>query len=61
MEEIRLKNRPSYYWEDIILLNKIDLDKNRMKKINFLKCAVFELNYLTESAEKPIEANSLKI
>ena len=27
MEEIRLKNRPSHNWEDIIELNEIDLEK----------------------------------
>lgn len=52
-EEIRLKNRPSYYWEDI-LLNKIDLNKIRPKKVTFPNCAVFKLNYLTETGEKSL-------
>ena len=52
-EEIRLKNRPSYYWEDI-LLNKIDLNKIRLKKVTFPNCAVFKLNYLTETGEKSL-------
>ena len=42
MEEGRLKNRVNYFWEDIILLNKIDLDKARPKKVTFSNCAVFK-------------------
>ena len=37
MDEIILKNKPSYYWIDIIKLNKIDLKKNKTTKGNIFK------------------------
>lgn len=43
-------NRPSYYWEDI-LLNKFVLGRIRLKDVAFPNCTVFELNYLTETGE----------
>ena len=35
MKEIRPKNRPSYYNEDIVELNKIGLDKITIRKVDF--------------------------
>ena len=34
MEELRLKNRPSYYYEDIVRLDKISLDKITVRKVD---------------------------
>lgn len=35
IEETRLTNRPSYYYEDIVRLNKIDSDRITVRKIDF--------------------------
>ena len=40
-----MKNRPSYYYEDIVTLNKIDLDRITVKKINFSKYSVLKTRY----------------
>ena len=53
MEEIRLKNRPSYYWEDIIKFNNIDLNKIKLWKGKFLKHTIF-VSYGTEIGQKPL-------
>lgn len=54
MNEIRPKNRPSYYNEDIVELNKIGLDKITIRKVDFSKCSIFETRFLTEKGEKTL-------
>ena len=50
-----MKNRPSYYYEDIVTLNKIDLDRITVKKINFSKYSVSKIRYnMSETREKPL-------
>ena len=52
MEEIRLKNRPSYCYEDIVRLNKIDIGRITVRKIDFSNCSIFLTRYMTETGEK---------
>ena len=54
MEELRLKNRPSYYYEDIVRLDKISLDKITVRKVDSWKCSILEIRYATEAVEKPL-------
>lgn len=35
MAELRLKNRPSYYYEDTVRLNEIDLERITVRKEDF--------------------------
>ena len=45
---MRLKNRPSYYHKNIVKLNKIELDRMTVWKIDFSKGSVSEIRYMTE-------------
>ena len=54
MKEIKLKNRPSYYYEHIVRLSKIGWDRVIVGKVDFSKCSVFETRCMTEAGEKPL-------
>ena len=49
LEELNMKK--VQYWEEITKLNKIDLDKIRVRKIDSATCSVFKLYYETDMEE----------
>ena len=49
-----MKKKPNYYYEDIVRLNKIDLDRITITKKDFPKCSIFKVKYMIETGEKPL-------
>lgn len=54
MAELRLKNRPSYYYEDTVRLNEIDLERITVRKEDFWKCSILKTSYAAEAVGEPL-------
>ena len=53
-EEIKLGNRPSYNYEDIVRVNLINIDRITVRKVDFPTFSMFEIRCMTETGEKPL-------